>query len=290
MSAPWFADLPPSAEKPLPDWAKAVTGWEGAEAAVAYRSRADGMLAALVGLTNPGGHIVIGAGRSSGVIDALDNAGRAVSVVPATDPDAIMAEVGAVTQVLCLPSVAEREMRFVPVNDIGAFAHGENLVLVVDNSILTPALFRPLDCGAHVVIEDWTGHGADVCTVAGSRRLLDLLPPGETDVTLPADMLDRVRERTAAAGTVADALSAHHLVTRVDRPGFAEHPWARETHEGFGPVFVLTCATDPVRVATALAGSEVTAVALDSAALRVAIGTADAARVTAAITTALDTA
>ena len=267
-----------------------MTDWEGAESALAYRSRAEAVLAVLTGLTNPGGHVIVGDGCSPTVLDALTAAGRTVSVVPATEPDAIVAGVRDTTQLVFLPSVAEPGMRLVPVNEIGAVAHGENLILVVDNSVLTPALFRPLDSGAHVVIEDWSEHGTPVCTVAGGRCLLGLVPPGEPDVALPADLLDRVRERTAAAGTVAAALSRHHLVTRVDRPGFAEHPWARETHEGFGPVFVLACATDPTRVATALVDADVLAAPhpFDPAALRVVIGAADPGPITAAITTALD--
>jgi cystathionine beta-lyase/cystathionine gamma-synthase len=280
LNAPWIADLlEPAGGRP----AGPAAEWEGAESSVAYRSRADAVRAVLTGLTNPGGHIIAGC-----PVGALTDAGRSVSVVPPEDPDAIIAEVRDTTQLVFLPSVAEPSMRLVPVNDIGAIAHGENLILVVDNSILTPALFRPMDCGAHVVIEDWTEHGAPVCTVAGDRRLLRLLPPGEPDIALPAGLLDRIRRCTAVASAVAATLSGHRMVTRVRRPDVTEHPWARETHEGFGPVLVLTCATDPARVAAALTGTGLTATPLESGAVRVTVAAADPERITAAVAGALD--
>lgn len=289
----WFPDLLTTAggaNRPR-GWLTTVAEQEGAESVLVYRSRADAVLAVLTGLTNPGGHVVAGEDCADLVVDGLLAEGRTVTSVAAAAPDAVFAAIRDTTQVIFLSSLVEPAMRLTPVNEISAVAHGEDLLVVVDNSVLTPASFRPLDSGAHVAIVDWTGHGIDMSTVAGSDHLLRLLPPGDSDLSAPpiGSVLDRVRQRSDTASAVAAALAGHRLLRRVERAGFAEHPWARETHDGFGPVLVVSCAVDPAPAAAALAGADVTATVhpLDPSALRITVRDGTPERITAVVDAAL---
>jgi cystathionine beta-lyase/cystathionine gamma-synthase len=69
-------------------------------------------------------------------------------------------------------------MDFADVRALAAIAHESDITLVVDNTFLSPAVFRPLEHGADLVLHSSTkylsGHGDTVGgVVAGSRKLVD---------------------------------------------------------------------------------------------------------------------
>ncbi|WP_052439406.1 PLP-dependent transferase [Streptacidiphilus jiangxiensis] len=228
----------------------------GADTALLAPSAVAAVSAALLALSNPGGH-VIASRYAHGPVgdflrDGLPRMGREVTFVDCADLDEVAAAIRPTTQVVFAESLSRPLMLPCPVNDLAPLAQTNDLLLVVDNTALSPALLRPLDLGAAVVVEDCgpylDGHG-DLNTglVAGPRRLMHQIkaqaaPGGAGIDPWSGRLLDRsldtlgLRMTTiqANADRVAVALRDCPAVTAVHRPSFDEHPWALETHDGFG--------------------------------------------------------
>jgi methionine-gamma-lyase len=131
------------------------------------------------------------------------------------------------------------------VPDVAAFrsmADKHDLILIVDNTFLSPYLYRPVEQGADMVLHSATkyisGHGDTVAGVlAGSKKNMDkarlkldsfgqcLSPIASWLVmrgvrTLPL----RMRQHSANAQALAEYLEGHELVEWVKYPGLKTHP------------------------------------------------------------------
>ena len=131
------------------------------------------------------------------------------------------------------------------ISDIAAFraiADKHGLILIADNTFLSPYLSRPIEQGADLVLHSATkyisGHGDTVAGVlAGSKENMDkarvkldiygqcLSPIASWLVmrgvrTLPL----RMRQHSANAQALAEYLESHELVEWVKYPGLNSHP------------------------------------------------------------------
>lgn len=131
------------------------------------------------------------------------------------------------------------------ISDVAAFrsiADKHDLILIVDNTFLSPYLSRPVEQGADMVLHSATkyisGHGDTVAGVlAGSKKNMDkarlkldsfgqcLSPIASWLVmrgvrTLPL----RMRQHSANAQALAEYLEGHELVEWVKYPGLKSHP------------------------------------------------------------------
>jgi cystathionine beta-lyase/cystathionine gamma-synthase len=138
---------------------------------------------------------------------------------------------------------ANPTLKLTDVAAIAAITRPAGLLLVVDNTFLTPLLLRPLDLGADITLLSTTkyieGHNATVGGSIASRdeRILDRLrlirktlgsiqSPHEAWLTargiktLPL----RMQQHSRAAQVVAEWLEQHPDVSRVHYPGLASFP------------------------------------------------------------------
>jgi cystathionine beta-lyase/cystathionine gamma-synthase len=234
----------------------ALAALESGEAAMLVPSVVSATAAVLVAFTNPGGHVIASRETHGSLRDLLltqlPGLGRTVSLVDCADPDAVGAAVEPATQVVYAPSLTDPLMRPCPLNDLATYAQMNDLLLVVDNTGLSPAQARPLEAGAVVVIEDaqpyLDGFGdLRAAAVTGGRRLLHRVRAHAARNTAEVDpwtarlltrSLAALELRMAAhdrnATLVAAALRGHPAVHAVHRPSLEEFPWAHETHQGFG--------------------------------------------------------
>lgn len=155
-----------------------------------------------------------------------------------------------------------------------ALAREADALSVVDNTVLSPVLQRPLEHGADVSLASITklinGHsdmvGGVVCTRDGTlaERLAWWTNAAGTGGaafdaflalrglrTLPV----RARVQSQSAHLIAARLAVHRSVARVDYPGLAGHPGhaiAARQQDGFGPLlsFELTAGADAARALT----------------------------------------
>ena len=146
------------------------------------------------------------------------------------------------TKALFVETVTNPNIR---ISDVAAFrsmADKHDLILIVDNTFLSPYLYRPVEQGADIVLHSATkyisGHGDTVAGVlAGSKKNMDkarlkldtfgqcLSPIASWLVmrgvrTLPL----RMRQHCANAQALAEYLEGHELVEWVKYPGLKSHP------------------------------------------------------------------
>jgi cystathionine gamma-synthase/methionine-gamma-lyase len=225
---------------------EAVARLEGAEDVVAFGSGMAAIHAALVGLGLETGDVILSASDLYGVTRALlgqlENLGVHTRFVDILDIDQVeRALVDSRARVLYFESMSNPLLRVPDVEALIRLARAHRAAAVVDNTFLTPYLFRPLAGGAHVVIHSATkyiaGHG-DVTAglVATNRsygkRIRDtrsvtggVLSPFEAWLTLRGMRtlpLRMARQSESALG-IARWLAEQDWVTRVYYPGLPGH-------------------------------------------------------------------
>ena len=232
-------------------FAAAVAALEGAhlDAEVAGQPFSSGMAAistTLMALSGSGSHVVapqqIYGGTYGLLTSVLARFGLETTFVDMTDLDAVRAALRPTTAVLYAETVANPTMTVADLPSLSALAREAGVPLIVDSTFASPAVCRPLEHGADVVVQSATkylgGHSDATGGVAvGSPELMarvrrdraDLggsLGPDEAFLlhrglaTLPL----RVAQQCRTALQLAEAAEAHDAVARVDHPGLASSP------------------------------------------------------------------
>lgn len=159
-----------------------VAALEGAETAVACASGMAAVANTVFSLLRQGDHCV--ASEDVFIItrffldDVCARKGIEVSRVDVTDLDAVRAALRPETKALFVESLSNPHMLLADVSALAGVAREAGSTLVVDNTFLSPAVFRPLEHGADLVLHSATkylsGHGDTVCgVVAGPKALTD---------------------------------------------------------------------------------------------------------------------
>lgn len=172
----------------------------------------------------------------------LPRRGVEVTTVPITDLDAVGRALRPTTRALLTESLSNPTLRIADVPALAATAHAHGALLLVDNTFLSPACYRPLDDGADLVLHAATkylsGHGDALAgAVTGPKRLVDavrwqldvlgacaspfnawLVARGTRTLHL------RMAAHTANAAALAAWLERRPQVEWVRHPGLASHP------------------------------------------------------------------
>jgi len=220
---------------------------EGAEACVATASGMSAILATAMALLKSGDHVV----SSSGVFGAtvqlfssiLSKFGVETDYVDGTDPKAWKAALRPGTRLLYLETPSNPLTEVFDIEALARLAHDAGALLVVDNCFCTPALQRPLDLGADLVIHSATkyldGQGRVLGgAVLGKRDLVmdgiysflrtagPSLSPFNAWVLLKGLETLRIRmeAQSRSALELARWLQAHPRVSKVYYPGLPSHP------------------------------------------------------------------
>ncbi len=242
-----------------------VAALEGAETAVACASGMAAVANTIFSLLRQGDHCI--ASEDVFIItrffldDVCARKGIEVSRVDVTDIDAVRAAVRPNTKALFVESLSNPHMWLADVPSLAEVAQEVSATLVVDNTFLSPAIFRPLEHGADIVLHSATkylaGHGDTVCgVVAGGKALIDPIRY-ELDAlgaavspfnswlvargirTLPMRM--EVHSRNALA--LAQFLDARPEVRLVNYPGLLGHPHheaaTRQLSRGYGGMLAM---------------------------------------------------
>jgi methionine-gamma-lyase len=159
-----------------------IADLEGTEASVAMSSGMAAISSVLLTLLADGGHLV----ASDQLYDLtrdflcedLGALGGSATLVDLSDTDAIRDAMTPQTRAIYVESFSNPLLRVTDIRLLARIAHENDLVLVVDNTFLSPALLRPAALGADVVLHSATkylsGNGqVQGGVVSGSRRLID---------------------------------------------------------------------------------------------------------------------
>ncbi len=198
-------------------------------------------------LLEAGDHILAGSDIYGGTYRLLhkivNRAGIDVSLVSTTHLDALEKAVTPRTKLLWLESPGNPLMSITDLAACCEWAKHRGLIVAVDNTFATPALTRPLELGADIVMHSATkylGGHSDVlggALVVNDKDLFDRLYfiQNATGATLGAfdsflvsrglKTLDlRIREQCRTAQRLAEFLDADPRVHRVLYPGLKSHP------------------------------------------------------------------
>ena len=176
----------------------------------------------------------------------LDDEGRRLGIdtvfVDATDPALLLGALRPNTRAVFVESLSNPLLRMVDLETVAAPLAARGIDLIVDSSLASPAVMRPLEHGATIVMHSLTkfisGHG-DVTggIVLGSKATMDRVRAamirsgtnlGPFDAWLATrgarTLSVRVERQSANALALARFLEAHPAVERVYYPGLDSHP------------------------------------------------------------------
>lgn len=220
---------------------------EGAECCVATASGMAAILGCTLGLLRSGDHIVASRSLFGATTQLFNNLlarfGIATSYVSLTDPQAWAGAVRPETRLFFVETPSNPLMEVGDIRALARVAQASGVRLVVDNCFCSPALQRPLDLGADIVIHSATkyldGQGRvmggavlgrkDVVAeplTAFLRNAGATLSPFNAWVILKGleTLSLRMQAQSATALELARWLETHPAVARVHHPGLESHP------------------------------------------------------------------
>lgn len=215
---------------------------------------------ALMQVLSSGDHVVCGNNTYGGTYRLFEKVwkrhGLAFTFVDCTDPAGVEAAFTPRTRLVWLETPTNPLMQLADIRDIVERAHKKNIIVVVDNTFMTPYFQRPLEMGADIVMHSVTkylnGHsdmvgGALVMSDDGLAEQIRFLQNAAGAVPGPMDcflclrgtktLAVRMKQHEASARELAAILEKHPRVSRVFYPGLASHPQhelAKRQASGFG--------------------------------------------------------
>lgn len=147
-----------------------VAALEGGVAALAVASGQAAVVYAILNLAKSGDHVVSSASLYGGTYNAfahtLKRFGVEVSLVDFNDPAAVQRAIKPNTKAIFAETIGNPKIDVLDVEAFAKLAHENGLPLVVDNTLATPYLLRPIDFGADIVVHSATkfigGHGTAI--------------------------------------------------------------------------------------------------------------------------------
>lgn len=195
-----------------------------------------------------------------------------VAFVDQNDGDALDAALAEGAKLVLVETPSNPLLRVVDVAEVCRRAHAVGARVVADNTFLSPALQRPLELGADIVVHSTTkyinGHSDVVggAVISADPAVHDELAwwanclgvtgsPFDAYLTLRGvrTLFARIERQQATADAVARVLDAHPAVRVVHYPGLASHPGhavAARQQSGFGAMlsFELEGGVEAARV------------------------------------------
>ena len=220
---------------------------EGGERCIAVSSGMAAIAATGFGLLKSGDHVVCSRGVFGNTVMLFQNYfakfGVATTFVDLTDFEAWERAIRPETRLLFLETPSNPLTQVADIRLLADLAHVHDCLLAVDNCFLTPALQKPLELGADLVIHSATKYldGQGRCVggaIVGGQALLDkeiypfLRTAGPTMSPFNAwvflkgleTLSLRMRAHSESALKLAQWLEAQVWVEKVHYPGLSSHP------------------------------------------------------------------
>jgi cystathionine beta-lyase/cystathionine gamma-synthase len=236
-----------------------VAAIEGGKAGFAYAS---GMAAigAISTLLKSGDHVVVTDNTYGGTFRLFDKVltkyGMEFSYVDTSRPELIEGAMRPTTKMLFVETPTNPVMRLTDLAQAASLAHAHGARLVVDNTFASPAVQRPIEFGADLVVHSTTkylnGHSDSVGGIVVAVQDEDIewlrfIQNTEGAILSPFDswlvlrgtktLTVRMAQHNMNAMALAEFLAGHRKVTKVLYPGLTSHPQhdlAKRQMRGFG--------------------------------------------------------
>ncbi|MCP4636042.1 MAG: O-succinylhomoserine sulfhydrylase [Methyloversatilis sp.] len=219
---------------------------EGAEACIATSSGMSAILSTLMALLKSGDHIIASRGIFGSTQQLFatyfEKFGVSTTLVEATNIEAYRAAVQPNTKLFFIETPSNPLTEVIDIAAVAEVAHAAGALLAVDNCFCSPALQKPIELGADIVIHSATKYldgqgrvlGGAVC---GRKAEMDevlrflrtagpTLSPFNAWVILKGleTLSIRMQAQSANALELARWLEAQPWVARVFYPGLPSHP------------------------------------------------------------------
>jgi cystathionine gamma-lyase/cystathionine beta-lyase/cystathionine gamma-lyase/homocysteine desulfhydrase len=223
---------------------------------------ASGMAAidAVTSLLTAGDHIVCSDNVYGGTFrlfeQVLTRSGLTTTYVDTGDLEQTELAFTPATRLLFIETPSNPVMRLTDLRAAADLAHRHGVRMVVDNTFASPAIQRPIELGADLVVHSTTkylnGHsdsvgGVVITTGDADAEWLQFVQNAAGAILSPFDswlvlrgtktLPVRMARHNASGAALAEFLAAHPKVERVYYPGLASHPQhelARRQMRGFG--------------------------------------------------------
>lgn len=235
---------------------------EGGESCVATSSGMSAVLAVMLAFLKAGDHVICSSSVFGTTTVLLQNYirkfGIQVSFVPLTDLAAWEQALQVNTKVLFAETPSNPLTELVDIRELAELAHRNHSLLVIDNCFCTPALQRPLELGADVIVHsatkylDGQGRALGGAVVGDAERVgkdvFGVLRSGGVTMSpfnawIFLKGLETLKIRMQAhcqqALELAQWLTQQPEIERVYYPGLVTHPQhelAKKQQTGFGGV------------------------------------------------------
>jgi O-succinylhomoserine sulfhydrylase len=235
---------------------------EGGESCVATSSGMSAILAVMLGLLKAGDHVVCSRSVFGTTTLLLQNYigkfGVEIGFADLTDLASWEAALQPNTRLLFAETPANPLTEIVSIRKLADLAHRNGSLLVIDNCFCTPALQRPLELGADIVVHSATkyldGQGRALGgAVVGDKELVGkdvygvlrnggvTMSPFNAWIFLKGleTLSLRMERHCSNALQLAQWLDAHPAVEHVYYPGLESHPQhelAQQQQAGFGGI------------------------------------------------------
>ena len=234
---------------------------EDAESCLATASGMSAIFATIMALTKTGDHIVASRGMfgtTTVLLNTIVNRfGIEVTFVDLPDLAAWRDSIQSNTKLFILETPSNPLGEVVDLRALSAISNKHNIILAVDNCVMTPALQKPLTLGADIVIHSATKYmdGQGRClagAIAGSSKLLEEISSfiRSTGPTLSAfnawivlkgleTLSLRMRAHCENARQLANWLNGQPFVEKVHYLGLESHPHhqiAKKQQRDFGGI------------------------------------------------------
>src|SRR3954467_10699990 len=147
-----------------------VAALEGGIGALATASGQAAQFLALTSLLNPGDHLVAASTLYGGTYTQFDVSFRRLGIdttfVEPDDPENFRKAITPKTKALYGETIANPRMNVLDIEAVAKIAHEAGVPLVIDNTMASPYLCRPIEWGADIVVHSATkflgGHGTSI--------------------------------------------------------------------------------------------------------------------------------
>jgi O-acetylhomoserine (thiol)-lyase len=147
-----------------------VAALEGGMAALATSSGQAAQFLAIASLMGPGDEMVAGSTLYGGTYTQFDVSFRRLGIdvkfVEPDDPENFRRAITPKTRAVYAETIANPRMNVLDIEKVAAIAHEAGVPLIVDNTMASPYLCRPIEHGADIVVHSATkflgGHGTSI--------------------------------------------------------------------------------------------------------------------------------
>ncbi|MBS0353092.1 MAG: cystathionine gamma-synthase family protein [Proteobacteria bacterium] len=160
-----------------------ITALENGVGTVCFATGMGAISAVFLTLLRAGDHLVASRyifGNTNSLLGTMEGLGVAVDKVDACSVEAVAAAIRPETRMVFVETIANPRTQIADLAGIGELCRQRGLIFVVDNTITSPALFRPRAVGASLVINSLTktiaGHGEALGGAVTDTGLFDWTP------------------------------------------------------------------------------------------------------------------